>query len=73
MLYKQTFIFLALLLSLSSLAQDNPSTLDVYADYPEISLMTISPDGTRIAYRALKDDRELLLIKEIDSGNTVRW
>jgi dipeptidyl aminopeptidase/acylaminoacyl peptidase len=64
-------IFLSIFLSFPSIANSKPLPLEAYAQYPEISLMTISPDGTRIAYRALQDDREILLIKEIETGKTL--
>jgi dipeptidyl aminopeptidase/acylaminoacyl peptidase len=71
MRYQLLFIFLTSLFSLSSTATENPPPLEVYANTPEISLMTISPDGTRIAYRTLHNDRKVLLIKDITTGKTL--
>ncbi|MGJ8692761.1 MAG: alpha/beta hydrolase family protein [Thalassotalea sp.] len=53
------------LLSFFSTAENKLIPLAVYADNPEVSLMTISPDGTRIAYVAMQENNQVLLIKEI--------
>lgn len=69
--YQQLIICLTFLLSFSSIAANKLPPLDVYSNYPEISLMTISPDGTRIAYRKFQNDRELLIIEEIATGKVL--
>lgn len=67
----QLTISLIFLLSFSSTADNKLLPLDIYAAPPEISLMTISPDGTRIAYRALQKKREVLLIKDIATSQVL--
>lgn len=71
MRYPSLFIFIIYLLSFFSVAENKLPSLDIYANNPVISLMTISPDGTRIAYKTIQNDRDVLLIKEIKTGNTL--
>ncbi len=47
-------------------ASDLP--LEAFSDMPLISLVRISPDGDRIAYRSLVDNEDYLLIREIFTG-----
>jgi len=63
--------FIIYLSSLFAVAENKLPSLDVYANNHEISLMTISPDGTRIAYKTIKNDREILIVKDIATGKTL--
>lgn len=69
MQYLRTIIItITLLLSFSSLADNKLIPLEVYAQRDQISLMAISPDGSRFAYRTYQNDKEVLLIKDIATG-----
>ena len=59
------FIFFISFCSFFSIADTQRVPLEVYADVPTISLMTISPDGSRIAYKTVQNDRAVLLVKDI--------
>jgi dipeptidyl aminopeptidase/acylaminoacyl peptidase len=61
-------LLLCALISFTSIAENLLVPLDIYANKPEISLMTISPDGTRIAYKTIQNERDVLLIKDIKTG-----
>ncbi|MBA6417120.1 S9 family peptidase [Colwellia sp. 6M3] len=71
MLRKIIIIVFSFSICTFSNAKNNLPTLDIYANNPEISLMTLSPDGSRIAYRTFQNDREVLLVKEIATGKTL--
>lgn len=71
MRYPYLYIFLIYLFSFYSIADNKLPPLDVYANNPEISLMTISPDGTRIAYKTVQQDRKILVVKDVATGKTL--
>ncbi|WP_426357767.1 hypothetical protein ACPUVO_15105 [Pseudocolwellia sp. HL-MZ19] len=64
-------LLLSVLLTFTSIAEESLVPLEVYANNPTISLMTMSPDGTRIAYSSIQNDRKILVIKDIATGNTL--
>jgi dipeptidyl aminopeptidase/acylaminoacyl peptidase len=64
-------LLISFLLSFFTLAENNKVPLEIYANNPEISLMTISPDGSRIAYIAFQNNRKILLIKNISTEKTL--
>ncbi len=64
-------LLISILLSFSSIAEEPLVPLELYANNPEISLMTMSPDGTRIAYKTIQNDRNILVIKDIATGKTL--
>jgi len=71
-MYKKfIFILITFQCIFSAQAENKQVPLSLYAQHPVISLMTISPDGTRVAYRQLQGERELLLVKEIATGKVL--
>lgn len=44
-----------------------PSLKD-YGSLPSISLMTLSPDGSYVAFRKIQDDKDLLVVYSIEEG-----
>ncbi|MCU4675049.1 prolyl oligopeptidase family serine peptidase [Catenovulum sp. 2E275] len=73
MRYFTQFLFL-LTLFLSGFASANPQAalpLSAYATLPEVSLVRISPDGSRSAYRYVTQDKDLLVIADLKSGEAI--
>ena len=66
-----TFIALTFAICSVSNAKENLPALNIFAKNPEISLMTLSPDGSRIAFKTFQNEQEVLLIKDIASGQTL--
>ena len=65
-LISSTFLFLAILFSATqSFAQEN---IERYGRLPSISMMAISPDATRVAYRKTTDNLDAVLVYSIKDG-----
>ena len=64
-------LIVCLVFSFLAAAEKNLVPLDVYADVPAISLMSLSPDGSRISYKTIQNDRAVLLVKELSTGTTL--
>lgn len=65
-----------LLLSLSffqtnAIAEDGPLPLEAYGALPEISMVEVSPDGSRIGYRLAKGNQEVYVIYDLKAGKKV--
>lgn len=57
---------------ISSLVQaNNHLPIEAYGALPEVSMVRISPNGERIALRYAKNEQDLLVIKELKTGNTL--
>ncbi|MCU4675050.1 prolyl oligopeptidase family serine peptidase [Catenovulum sp. 2E275] len=52
--------------------QLKPLPLDAYAVLPQTSMFCISPDGSRYAFRYNKDNKDLLVVKEVKTGKMLR-
>ena len=72
-MFKNCYVSLSLLFSLCLSIQHNAGELplEAFSDMPVISLVRISPDGDRIAYRALVNNQDYLLIREIATGQVL--
>lgn len=65
---KKLLLPLLYFIALHSWASPQLMPLESYAQEPAVSLMTISPDGSRIAYKLIQGERELLVVQDINSG-----
>ena len=54
--------------STMSLAETAKLPLEAFSAMPVVSMLRISPDGSRIAYRSLVKDSDYLIIKDMSSG-----
>lgn len=60
------FMVLWCLLSTShSFANDSLLPIDAYGSLPKVSMMVISPSGQKIAYRAVKDDKDMIVAYDL--------
>lgn len=65
-------IYLAILLiSTQPLGKISAPKIENYGELPNISLMVLSPDAQRIAYRDTSTDKDLLIIRELKTKNLI--
>ncbi|MEO1203596.1 MAG: hypothetical protein AAFX10_12865, partial [Pseudomonadota bacterium] len=63
-------LFVATVLTLASTA-DAQTAAELYAALPETSLMTLSPDGSLIAFRSTADDQDSIAVFDLDKNETL--
>ncbi|TLU67391.1 S9 family peptidase [Thalassotalea litorea] len=64
---------LGLLVLLASQSVNSaPLTFADYAQLPEKSMMRVSPSGTKLAYRMASEDRDLLIVMDLTTGEMIR-
>ena len=71
MLKKQSPLSLLLLLLCLSTIKASELPIEAYSALPVMSMVRISPNGDRIAYRAVRSDEDYLVIKDIASDKIV--
>jgi dipeptidyl aminopeptidase/acylaminoacyl peptidase len=65
-------IFLVVLfISTQTLGQISSPNIEDYGKLPNISLMVVSPDAQRIAYRDVSTDKDLLIIRELKTKKLI--
>ncbi len=69
-IFQRLMLLLCILYSAIANAK-NPPPLDSYAALPEASMMSISPDGSRYAYRYTKGDKDYLVTKDIKTDKII--
>ncbi len=60
-------VFLSLLLLMPVAESQELPPLEAYGALPEVSLMTISPSGNRVAFRQVNADQDVVVVVDIDS------
>ncbi|MEL0037230.1 MAG: prolyl oligopeptidase family serine peptidase, partial [Gammaproteobacteria bacterium] len=71
MLKKQSPLSLLLLLLCLSPIKASELPIEAYSALPVMSMVRISPEGNRIAYRAVRSEEDYLVIKDIASDKIV--
>ena len=66
----RTFAGLLCLSAAACLAAE-PPPLETYGALPQVDMLEISPDGTRIASRMVLQDRDLIVVQDIATGQLV--
>lgn len=59
-------LLLALLIAFGTPLAQEPASLEAYGALPEVSSVTISPDGQHIAFRRLKDQTDVVVVVDLE-------